>query len=149
MRPAWRPRFSAILPRSTSAGLGQWQSQWFTLRSLACAAGSALAAVSEVLQGLAVDEQAMRANLERTRGLAYSEAVSLRLSRPVAERLCEQAAREGRELVDVMRSDPQVMKLLSEEELAALFDPQQCFGAARPMIERVLSDWASARESAA
>ena len=130
-------------------GLGQWQSQWLTLRSLACAAGSALAAVAEVLQGLTVDEQAMRANLERTRGLAYSEAVSLRLSRPVAERLCEQATREGRELVDVMRSDTQVMKLLSEEELVALFDPQQCFGAARPMIERVLSDWASARESAA
>jgi 3-carboxy-cis,cis-muconate cycloisomerase len=130
-------------------GLGQWQSQWLTLRSLACAAGSALAAVSEVLQGLEVDEQAMRENLENTRGLAYSEAVSLRLSRPLAERLCEQAAREGRQLLEVMRSDPQAMKLLSEEELGALFDPRQHFGAARPMIERVLSHWASARESAA
>jgi adenylosuccinate lyase len=63
--------------------------------------------------------------------------------------LCEQAAREGRQLLEVMRSDPQAMKLLSEEELGALFDPRQHFGAARPMIERVLSHWASARESAA
>jgi 3-carboxy-cis,cis-muconate cycloisomerase len=130
-------------------GLGQWQSQWLTLRSLACAAASALASVADVLQGLALDEQAMRFNLERTRGLAYSEAVSLRLSRPVAERLCEQAVREGRGLLEVMRADPEVAKLLGQKEIEALFDAQRAFGAAPAMIERVLADWTSARESAA
>jgi len=47
-------------------GLGQWQSQWFTLRQLLCAAGSALAAMSEVLETLQVDTEAMRANIERS-----------------------------------------------------------------------------------
>jgi 3-carboxy-cis,cis-muconate cycloisomerase len=47
-------------------GLGQWQSQWFTLRELLCATGSALAAMSEVLETLEVDAQAMRANMERS-----------------------------------------------------------------------------------
>jgi 3-carboxy-cis,cis-muconate cycloisomerase len=47
-------------------GLGQWQSQWLTLRELACAAASGLAAMSEVLEGLQVDEAAMLANLERS-----------------------------------------------------------------------------------
>jgi 3-carboxy-cis,cis-muconate cycloisomerase len=44
-------------------GLGQWQSQWFTLRELACAASSAVAAMAEALDGLEVDEAAMRRNL--------------------------------------------------------------------------------------
>ena len=47
-------------------GLGQWQSQWFTLRELACAASSGLAAMAGVLEGLQVDAAAMRANLDRS-----------------------------------------------------------------------------------
>ena len=46
-------------------GIGQWQSQWFTLRELACAAASALAAMMEVLQGLEVDAEAMQTNLKK------------------------------------------------------------------------------------
>ena len=44
-------------------GLGQWQSQWFTLRELAYAASSATAAMADVLAELEVDEAAMRRNL--------------------------------------------------------------------------------------
>jgi 3-carboxy-cis,cis-muconate cycloisomerase len=44
-------------------GLGQWQSQWFTLRELVCSAASGVAAMADALEGLEVDEQAMRANL--------------------------------------------------------------------------------------
>jgi len=47
-------------------GIGQWQSQWLTLRELACAAASALAAVAGVLEGLRVDAQAMARNIERS-----------------------------------------------------------------------------------
>jgi 3-carboxy-cis,cis-muconate cycloisomerase len=130
-------------------GIGQWQSQWWVLRDLACAAASALAAAAEVLAGLHVDAQAMRANIERTGGMAFSEAVALRLSRPLAERLCEQAAREGRQLLELMRADAEVQKLVPAKELEALFEAQRSFGGAAAMIERVLADWASARESAA
>ena len=55
-------------------GLGQWQSQWFTLRELFTAAASALAAMAEVLQGLEVDVDAMRANLERLRAKLGADA---------------------------------------------------------------------------
>jgi 3-carboxy-cis,cis-muconate cycloisomerase len=44
-------------------GLGQWQSQWFTLRELACAAASGTSAMAEALADLEVDEPAMQANL--------------------------------------------------------------------------------------
>ena len=44
-------------------GLGQWQSQWFTLRELLCAAASGTAAAADALEGLEIDEAAMQANL--------------------------------------------------------------------------------------
>ena len=44
-------------------GLGQWQSQWFTLRELACSTASGVAAMADALEGLEVNERAMRANL--------------------------------------------------------------------------------------
>jgi 3-carboxy-cis,cis-muconate cycloisomerase len=126
-------------------GIGQWQGQWFTLRQLAGAAGSALGAMSEVLQGLQVNTEAMRANLERTQGLVYSEAVSLRLSRAAADRLTEKAVREGKHLREVVRADPEAKKL---RELESLFDAERSFGSAAAMMERVLADWAISRETA-
>ena len=44
-------------------GLGQWQSQWFTLRELVCASASGVAAMGDALEGLEVDEQAMQGNV--------------------------------------------------------------------------------------
>jgi len=130
-------------------GLGQWQAQWFTLRELACAGASALAAMSEVLRGLEVNPKAMAANVERTNGLVFSEALAVRLSRPVADRLCERALRDGRHLLEVARADADVVKQFEKGELEALFEPQNQFGAAPAMIERVLAQWATARETAA
>jgi 3-carboxy-cis,cis-muconate cycloisomerase len=46
-------------------GLGQWQSQWFTLRELVCSTASGLAAMADALDGLEVNEQAMQRNLAK------------------------------------------------------------------------------------
>jgi 3-carboxy-cis,cis-muconate cycloisomerase len=129
-------------------GIGHWQGQWFTLRDLLCSTAGALAAMAEVLEGLAVDERAMRANLDLSGGLVFSENVSLHLSRTLGkqaahaltEKLCETAAREGRTLAQVVRADP-ACKSLGEAELAALFDPESCYGSAPAMIERALAEW--------
>jgi len=130
-------------------GIGQWQGQWFTLRDLVCGTGCALAAMAEVLEGLRVDERAMRDNLERSRGLVYSENVSLALARSLGkqaahvltEKLCETAVREGKTLAEVLRADPQARKSLAANDLDALFDPRSCFGSAPAMIERALAEW--------
>jgi 3-carboxy-cis,cis-muconate cycloisomerase len=135
-------------------GLGQWQSQWFTLRDLLCSAGSALAAMAEVLEGLEVHEQVMRANLERSRGLVYSENVALHLSRKLGkqaahvltEKLCERAVREGKDLIDVVRADPQAAAM-DAKEISNLFKPESCFGASAEMIERALAQWSQATKT--
>ena len=46
-------------------GLGQWQSQWFTLRELVCSTASGVAAMADALEGLEANEKAMRDNLAR------------------------------------------------------------------------------------
>jgi 3-carboxy-cis,cis-muconate cycloisomerase len=130
-------------------GLGHWQGQWFTLRDLLCSTASALAAMAEVLEGLSVDERAMRANLDRTRGLVFSENVSLHLARTLGrqaahaltEKLCETATREGKDLIDVLRMDTQAMAAVGAGEVANLFNPESCFGSAPAMIERTLAEW--------
>lgn len=47
-------------------GIGQWQSQWFTVRELMCATSSGLASMGAVLEDLQVHPAAMLANLERS-----------------------------------------------------------------------------------
>lgn len=133
-------------------GIGQWQGQWFTLRDLLCSAGGALAAMAEVLEGLVVDEQAMRANLERTRGLVFSESLSVHLARSLGkqaahaltEGLCEAAVREGKSLAEALQAHPQG-KSMSAQEIAAVFNPENCYGSAPAMIERALAQWAHNR----
>lgn len=129
-------------------GIGQWQSQWLVLRDLACGTASALSAMAEVLAGLEVDADAMRANLEASKGLVYSEAVALRLSRQTADRLCEEAVRSRRTLIEVMRADAEVARTMTQEELERLFRAQSAFGSAGAMIESALSAWATSRENA-
>ncbi len=129
-------------------GVGQWQSQWLSLRELTGAAASALGAMLEVARGLQVNEAAMRTNIERSKGLVFSEALALRLSRPLADRLVAQALREGRHLLEVLRADKEAMRELGAADAAHLFEPQASYGSAAEMTERVLSEWARARGSA-
>ena len=129
-------------------GVGQWQSQWLTLRELVGAAASAGEAMRDVLTGLEINAQAMRANIERMQGLVFSEALALRTSRVITERLIAQAVREKRHLRDVARADPEATRLLKPAEIDALFDPAASYGGAPAMMEEVLSDWDKARESA-
>jgi 3-carboxy-cis,cis-muconate cycloisomerase len=132
-------------------GLGQWQGQWFTLRDLLCSTAGALAAMAEVMEGLVVDEKAMRANLDRSRGLVFSENVALHFARTLGkqaahaltEKLCETAVREGKSLPEVLRADP-AGKALDAGQFERLFAPASCYGSAPAMIERALADWAQA-----
>ena len=63
--PGFATTLLAQLTPEHERGLGQWQSQWFTLRELACGTASGVAAMVEVLEGLEVDEKRMRENLAR------------------------------------------------------------------------------------
>ena len=91
-----------------------------------------LAEMGEVLGGLEVFPERMRANLNLGGGLVYSQGVLLALveggvPRDDAYRIVQAAAAaawdEGKDFRAELQGQPDVARLLSAEELEALFDP--------------------------
>jgi 3-carboxy-cis,cis-muconate cycloisomerase len=128
-------------------GLGNWPAEWETLPEIALLAAGALAAMIEAVEGLEVDEQRMKANLEIAHGLVYAEAVQTALApalgRAAAHSLvagaCRRAVAEGRHLREILGGDADVGKHLDAQTLARLFDPHGYLGSARAFIERALA----------
>lgn len=90
--------------------------------------------LAEVMRGLRVDAERMRENLEAGGGLVYSQSVLLALiergmARDDAYGIVQGAAAaawdRGRDFRAELGSNPEVARLLTPEELGALFDPQR------------------------
>ena len=88
--------------------------------------------MAEVIEGLTIDRERMRANLYRSGGVVFSQRVLLALvqkgmSRQDAYRLVQRAALSaldgGPDFKTVMGQTPEVLERLTEGELAELFDP--------------------------
>ena len=91
---------------------------------------------NEVVAGMQVDEERMRANLEMTRGLIYSSRILLALvdkgmDRQAAYKLVQRAAQrvwrnedDGAGLLGMLKADPEVMEHITPAELDALANPQ-------------------------
>ena len=93
----------------------------------------ALTRLAGVVDGLVVDEAAMRRNLESRGGLVYSQRVLLALiergmSREEAYALVQEIAlgvwEEGGDFQDALGSDARVAAVLDRDALAALFAPE-------------------------
>jgi adenylosuccinate lyase len=91
-----------------------------------------LAQMTRILEGLVVDPERMRENLERSYGLVYSQRVLLALTDAglprqaayeVVQRDAMRAWRERRPFLECLQEDPAVTERLSPEGLKASFDP--------------------------
>jgi 3-carboxy-cis,cis-muconate cycloisomerase len=123
---------------------GPWQAEWPTLVTLALIVSGGLAAVVDMAEGLEVDAERMRANLDTTKGLIMAEAVSFALAGKIgkadAHKLIEDASqkavKEKRHLKDVLLADERIKPHLSEGDLTRLFEPGSYQGVAQAFIER-------------
>jgi adenylosuccinate lyase len=88
--------------------------------------------MADVIEGLTIDRERMKANLNRSGGVVFSQRVLLALvqkgmSRQDAYRLVQRAALSaldgGPDFKTVMGQSPEVLERLTEGELAELFDP--------------------------
>jgi adenylosuccinate lyase len=91
---------------------------------------------NEIMAGLEVDEERMRANLDLTRGLIYSSRILLALvdkglDRQAAYKLVQRNAQKvwrnedgGAGLLAMLKADPEVMAHITPEDLDALADPK-------------------------
>lgn len=125
-----------------------WQLEWIALPQMFALTGSALAKARTVAEGLAIDPDRMRLNLEASRGTLMAEAIRVALAEHLspdeAEALVKQASlialAGGRPLADVVRERTQV-KL----DWELLSDETRYLGSAQSFIDRVLADAAPTR----
>jgi 3-carboxy-cis,cis-muconate cycloisomerase len=100
-----------------------------------------------MLQGLEVDAQAMRRNIDLTHGLVMSEAVMMGLGPYIGREyahdlvydICRDALKQRRPLLDLLCENAQIMKHVNREQLAAMCDPANYLGQSGMMVDRVLA----------
>ncbi len=138
----------AAMVQEHERALGGWQAEWATLPEIVELAGASLAQMRTVIEGLQVDPQRMRANLDASGGLLMAEAVSLALAghigRAEAKSRVEAAARGGSAQAgfrEALLSDPVIALHLDRAHIDALLEPAAYLGAAGEFIDRVIGDY--------
>ena len=137
----------AAMGQEHERAAGAWQAEWEPLLELLRLTGSAAAALRDVLAGLKVHADRMRANLDLTHGLLMSESVAVALAeslgRPRAQELVEaaarRAAREQRELRHVLLDMPEVTGAMGPDEFDRALAPENYLGATSQLIDRALA----------
>jgi 3-carboxy-cis,cis-muconate cycloisomerase len=146
--PALVATLLAAMPQEHERGLGGWQAEWETIPEIFLLAAGALRRMREAMEGLEVDTERMRANLDVTHGAIYAEAVSLALAQHVGRERAhalireavQRATRRGRHLRETLAADKAVTAHLAPAELDALFDPQRAIGLAEQLVQRALDE---------
>jgi 3-carboxy-cis,cis-muconate cycloisomerase len=127
---------------------GAWHAEWQTLRDLEHAALAATVAAASLAGRLEVDTEQMRANLELTDGLVFSERVSTILAESLGKRaafdLVETASREAFETHRPLRVvlSGSLSSSGADEQLRQrvwnAFEPDSALGHADSLITHVL-----------
>ncbi|WP_225095229.1 3-carboxy-cis,cis-muconate cycloisomerase [Streptomyces sp. CoH27] len=140
------PQLAATLYGSLAAGderpAGAWHAEWEPLRDLLRLAGGAARDAAGLAEGLRVNAEAMRRDLDLTGGLIVSErltaALAPRLGRARAKELLTTVARrthtEQRPLAELLGEEPELKDL----DLAGLTDPTHYTGFAGALTDRAL-----------
>ena len=125
---------------------GPWHLEWIALPEAFIASSGALHQARFMLEGLIVEPETMRRNLDITGGLIVAEAVMMALAphtgRGAAHDLvyaaCRSALEKRTPLIDQLRLMPEVACHFDEAGLRRLVDPAGYLGNAREMIDRLL-----------
>ena len=100
----------------------------------------------EIIENLQVKPEAMRRNLDHSRGLIMSEAVMIGLAETLGRftahdvvfDAAQKAFEEGRWLKDLLMEDERVTSVLSEDEIDRLLDPDSYLGMSKEFVDRVV-----------
>lgn len=130
---------------------GAWHSEWEALSGALALTGGAAAAMREALEGLQVNPDRMRENLDATGGLILAEHVTTvaaeKLGRLKAHELVQAASRRtferGTSLREEIEAEPALRDALSPDEIDAALDPARYLGSAEAFVQRALDFYRS------
>jgi 3-carboxy-cis,cis-muconate cycloisomerase len=125
---------------------GTWEIEWLVLPEIFCYTAGALAQAKYLLGGLVVHPDNMMKNLRLTDGLVNTEAVMMalgpKMGRGIAHdkisTICIALAQGKGRLVDLLKADPEISKILNGQVLEKLLDPTNYLGNSGAMVDRVL-----------
>jgi 3-carboxy-cis,cis-muconate cycloisomerase len=134
---------------------GPWQLEWVAIPEAFIATGGALRQARFMLEGLIVDAQRMRRNLELTGGLIVAEAVMMALAQHTGRQAahdvvygaCRAALDKGSTLLAELEQQVEVTKHLDKTRLAELTDPVNYLGSTQAMIDRLLNTSSSRQQT--
>lgn len=137
----------ALVQDHERGGIG-WPLEWLVLPQMLAATGGALARAAGVFDGLYVDAERMRANLDASNGLVYAEAIAFALAAhmplPDAQSLVKNACRatmeQGGHVIDRLEAETD-----APVDWRALRDPVNLMGPADALIDRALAEAGQAR----
>jgi 3-carboxy-cis,cis-muconate cycloisomerase len=146
--PALVATMLSAMVQEHERALSGWQAEWETLPEIFKLAASALSRACELAEGIEFDADRMQANLDATRGLILSEAVSTHLAaslgRTEAHELLERASRRAVEskgsLREVLLEMEELQGVLNGPELDRLLDLKNYLGSTQAFIRRVLGE---------
>jgi 3-carboxy-cis,cis-muconate cycloisomerase len=132
---------------------GHAHAEWRALPELLRITSGALRAAVTLAQGLEVQPERMRRNIEATGGLVMAEAVMMALAGRIGrleahhlvEDACKRAIADGEHLREVLASDPRIG--LGADELAHLFEPGAYLGDAQAFVDATLKAHADLPEA--
>jgi 3-carboxy-cis,cis-muconate cycloisomerase len=126
---------------------GPWHLEWLAVPRAFITSAGALHQAKFMTNGLIVDADRMRRNLDMTGGLIVAEAVMMGLAKPLGRNAahdlvyaaCRSAIDKGTPLIDQLRLLPEVTRALDSKALDGLVNPANYLGTASEMIDRVLT----------
>jgi 3-carboxy-cis,cis-muconate cycloisomerase len=130
---------------------GAWQAEWESLSSLLEVTAGAVFRVREMLEGLEIDAERMRENLDTSGGFAMAERVVVALAehmgqaaaRARVQEICARALEQRLPLRDALLLDIAVRGHFSTAQVDALLDPANYLGATSALIDRALAAYRS------
>jgi 3-carboxy-cis,cis-muconate cycloisomerase len=126
---------------------GPWEIEWIVLPEAFCLIAGALKQSRAVLEGLEVDAQAMRRNIDMTGGLVMSEAVMMGLGPFIGREfahdlvydLCRESLASKKPLIDLLAAHPEIKRHVDRPALERMLDPANYLGQSGVMVDRVLA----------
>ena len=141
------PVMQGAMAQDHERATGPWQAEALALPQAFVLTHGALMHTRSIAEGMVVDADRMRANLNITHGLIVSEAVMMGLApvigrgeaHHVVKRACDVALTEKVSLADALQRDPAVSSRLDRAAIDKMIDPSNYLGSAQGFIDRVVA----------
>jgi 3-carboxy-cis,cis-muconate cycloisomerase len=126
---------------------GPWQGEALVIPQAFVLTHGALQHARAIAEGMVVDAERMRRNLDLTHGLIVAEAVMMGLAphlgrgeaHHVVKHACDIALTERLSLTDALQRDPAVSSRLDRAAIERMTDPASYLGSAHAFVDRVLA----------